>query len=647
MEHVATSIGTRVGSIDTEGDHPHDLVGPTDLENEREAGEGSWTRGAAKVGLLDPPPAPSSDRIPPSQVSVPVVPEPGQRGSVARLRSESGIVALIAFGAYLTVALLLDFKYRILPLDAVSRMANGYYVLWSRDPHLAAIGFVWSPLQSAADIPILLLKPLFPVLATHELAGSIVSVLAGTGAVYQLHGALTEWGVRRGPRLALTLVFAANPMAIYYAGNGMSDMLYMFLLVMGTRYFLRWLHGGGLRPLAYAGSALGLAYLDRYEALGAAGLATAVVLLVSYLRSDGKARARVTAACSDATIFLAPLVATFTAWAVMSFIITGQAFPGVSSQYGTGAQTSESVQMTFAVRAAHGFHNLEYLVPLLPVILVIAIICATRRRDLRILAPLAILGGSVTFDSLGLLVGFLEPWYRYFIVSVPLNVLLVGCILAPGTRASLEPESSVAATAVPPKKWGRAVVANVFGVAVVVLLLGVSVVTSGLGIFAGSVQSSESVELGALFLSHPTKTEKQWTHHYAHIQSIDAYIGNMHLRDGSIVADTYGNCTPQIVTSVPNSKVFVIINDRDFQRVLADPLTFGAHYLFVPQPVGVGLVDALNEEYPTLYANGAGFAKLVHQFQPDGICAPYRLYRVTGHNGQTAGNNNGSIGSLG
>ena len=80
----------------------------------------------------------------------------------------------------------------------------------------------------------------------------------------------------------------------------------------------------------------------------------------------------------------------------------------------------------------------------------------------------------------------------------------------------------------------------------------------------------------------------------------------------------------------------MITNDRDFQRVLADPLTFGAHYLFVPQPVGVGLTDALNEEYPTLYAHGAGFAKFVHQFNADGICATYRLYRVTGHNGLTA-----------
>lgn len=545
---------------------------------------------------------------------------------------------MIAFASYLTVAILLDFKYEILPLDAVSRMANGYYVLWSRDPHLAAVGFVWSPLQSFADIPLLLFKPLFPVLATHDLAGSIVSVLAGVGAVHQVHAALREWDVRRGPRLMLTLVFGVNPMVLYYAGNGMSDMLYTFLLVMTTRYFLRWLHEGGLRPLAYAGSAVGLAYLDRYEALGAAGMAAVVVLGVSYWRSQGQVRSRIMAASADATIFLAPLLATFTSWAVMSYVITGQLFPGVTSQYGTGAQTSQSVQMTFALRAAHGFHNVLYLAPLLPVVLVVAIFFATRRRDIRILAPLAILGGSVTFDALGLLVGFLEPWYRYFILSVPLDVMLVGCILAQGNSVARTSRSARVAVGTSTITWGRTrgFAASAIGVVVVVALLGVSVPSSGRGIFARSVQSSESTELGALFLAHPTKTELQWTHHYAHIQSIDAYIGNMHLRNGSIVADTYGNCTPQIVTSVPNSKVFVIINDRDFQRVLADPLTFGAHYLFVPQPVGVGLDDALNELYPTLYANGAGFAKLVHQFNDDGICATYRLYRVTGHNGLTA-----------
>lgn len=642
MEHTSSPTAVRGELIEPSGEL-WVVPAPTDTTV---AGVAP-ARGFPPSLVLDAPRALIPDRS--SSVRIPDPPprRPWPSRLIRGIGSENGLVVLIALATYLTVALLLDFKYRILPLDAVSRMANGYYVLWSRDPHLAAVGFVWSPLQSFADIPLLAFKPLFPVLATHDLAGSIVSVLAGVGAVHQVHAALREWRVRRAPRLALTLVFGINPIVLYYAGNGMSDMLFTFLLVLTTRYFLRWVHAGGLRPLVYAGSALGLAYLDRYEALGSAGMAAVVVLGVSYWRSQGRPRTRLMAASADTSIFLAPLVATFTSWAVMSFVITGQAFPGISSQYGTGAQTSESVHMTFAVRAAHGLHNVEYLAPLLPLVLVVAIACSARRRDLRIFAPLAILGGSVTFDALGLLAGFLEPWYRYFIVSVPLDVMLVGCILAQGGNVATAARSARTQTSVPSVKSGRnkELVASVVGVVLVVALLGVSVPSSGRGIFAKSVQSSESTELGALFLRHPTKTEVQWTHHYAHIQSIDAYIGNMHLPNGSIVADTYGNCTPQIVTSVPNSKVFVIINDRDFQKVLADPLTFGAHYLFVPQPVGVGLVDALNEEYPTLYANGAGFAKLVHQFKADGICAPYRLYRVTGHNGQTA-ENNGTIGRL-
>ena len=37
--------------------------------------------------------------------------------------------------------------------DAWSRITNAYYVLYSRDPHLAAIGFIWNPLPSLMAIP--------------------------------------------------------------------------------------------------------------------------------------------------------------------------------------------------------------------------------------------------------------------------------------------------------------------------------------------------------------------------------------------------------------------------------------------------------------------------------------------------------------
>ena len=44
----------------------------------------------------------------------------------------------------------------------------------------------------------------------------------------------------RTPRLVLVAFFALNPMILLYGGNGMSEGLYIFTLVVSTRYLLRW-----------------------------------------------------------------------------------------------------------------------------------------------------------------------------------------------------------------------------------------------------------------------------------------------------------------------------------------------------------------------------------------------------------------------
>src|SRR5580698_2453045 len=62
-----------------------------------------------------------------------------RRALVRHVLNEGAIVFLLAFGAYLIVAVLLAFKYGSMTGDAFSRMANGFYVVYSRDPHLAAV----------------------------------------------------------------------------------------------------------------------------------------------------------------------------------------------------------------------------------------------------------------------------------------------------------------------------------------------------------------------------------------------------------------------------------------------------------------------------------------------------------------------------
>ena len=129
------------------------------------------------------------------------VPKAAKRKTLPRrLFSEGGLVFLISCASYIVAGILLDFHYLSFNGDAVSRMANGFYVLYSRDPHLAAIGFVWNPGTSIADLVPLLFYHLWTPLASHMFAGSLVSALAMAGTVYQVLRTLAEWGGPEDPK---------------------------------------------------------------------------------------------------------------------------------------------------------------------------------------------------------------------------------------------------------------------------------------------------------------------------------------------------------------------------------------------------------------------------------------------------------------
>jgi len=561
-----------------------------------------------------------------------------------RIASEGVVVAILCTAGYLTVAFILDFKTLSFNGDAVARMANGFYVLYSRDPHLAAMGFVWNPLQSILDMGPLLFKDLWPSLASHDMAGSIVSVLCMVGAVHQVRCALRDWGVARGPRLVMTLIFAANPMIILYSANGMSEALYLFTLVATTRYLARWLRGDDLRSLVYAAVALGFCYLARNEAVLPAIMAATIVLVVSYRRGSGLRHDRIMRALTDGTIFVMPFVTGFVGWAVASDVITGQFFAQFTSQYGTKAQIAAGggagQRYPLGAELRLEAHALEYLAPLLALIVVAALVIAWHRRDPLVLVPIAVVGGGLAFDLGGYLTSSIIWSFRYVIATVPLEVLLVGVILA--TRPQVATASRRAATGaggVPghattayrsTRRW-RPGMLSAMGVIVAVVALAPSVPATAAGMFDPHVGIEELQELGYVFhrpLSAADRIDKQ---HFAAIQAISTYLAGLHLPDGDIIVDNSSGCVPEIITTVPDPRIFVIPNDRDFQRSLADPLTFAVHFLLVPPPTGLNVNTATNRSYPSLYGTGAGFADEVHQFPARGLCSAFRLYRVTGH----------------
>src|SRR5436309_2076171 len=210
-----------------------------------------------------------------------------------RLLARRGVVLFTgAFGLYLGVGAVLVFVFHLMMGDAVARVANASYALFSRDPHLGSIGFVWPPLPTLVLLPLLPLKVLLPALVDRGFAGNIVSAVFMAGAVVQLHGTLVDRGRSRAVVWALTAAFALHPMIIFYGANGMTEAPFLFFLLTATRALARWLDRNELRPLITAGVALACAYLTRYEAIAAGIAAAAVVAIVSYRRAAAGSRRR-------------------------------------------------------------------------------------------------------------------------------------------------------------------------------------------------------------------------------------------------------------------------------------------------------------------------------------------------------------------
>lgn len=550
---------------------------------------------------------------------------PVKRSLLLRVINEGTFVYLIAFGLYLTVAVLLDIKYRTFNGDAVSRMANGFYILYSRDPHLAAVGFVWEPLQSVADMVFLLGNHLWPSLSHNDMAGSLVSALAMAGAVYQILAALREWGVTRVPRLVLATFFALNPMIVFYGGNGMSEGLYIFTLTTATRYLLRWMRDRDLRSLAYAGVALGFAYLTRNEAAGAALAGALAVGLVSYWSTRGPRSSRIRSAASDLFIFGVPSFVAAAGWAITSFIITGSFFGQLSSIYGNSAQESYLQHKSLHGRAIFEIQALDALAPLLAIVLLASIVVALKRRDPRMMAPLMVLGGALGFDMLAFLGNTIENFFRYWIVAVPLEVLLVGSLLAAvQTRPRNENPVTRSPGALP--RVLRALAA----IALAILVMLPATVTTGAAMFNPKIGSEQVDALGFIFHSHPNANDIQWKDRYPHILALGDYFSSLRLPDGDIVTDNFDVCLPQLLTTISQPKLFVIPNDRDFRRILADPITFHTHYILEANPAQVPNTS-INIQYPKLWDTGAGFTKLVRKFPSASTCPAYRLFRVLHH----------------
>ncbi len=506
----------------------------------------------------------------------------------------------------------------------MARVANGSYVIFSRDPHLAAIGFVWNPLPSLATIPLLGLSQWWPDLKAQAFAGNIVSAAFMAGSVVVMRRIFDELDLARVMSWSLTALFALHPMILLYGANGDSEAPLLFFLALACLGLLRWIARRDLRSLMMIGLALGLGYLSRQEFLAAGGLTLVLILVMTYRSTTGDRVHRRWSAFLDATLAGLPLGFSIVCWAGAGLLIMGTAtsYLSVNAEQVTAAQGGiASVVGGYEAidRLGYNLGQLLLLEPFWSVIVLGAILVSARRRDARILAPVATFGAVVAAQVALFTNGSTFGWLRFAITVIPLTILSAAVLVAP-RLGTTEPSRTVSN-----RSRARRRAPIIIGIAVIAgCAVAIPRSVSGM---ANSRWGREEAALVHLLPGYgwadsaPSAYSPGWLDGY---DKAAQYFSDRKLPDGSVLTDVQYTFPMVLKSDRPHQ--FVIPSDSDFERDVADPATFRVRYLLISN----GPSDVLARNYPV---RGTGnrrriaIGRFVRDFRTG--AQTLSLYRVT------------------
>lgn len=539
------------------------------------------------------------------------------------------LVLFLAAGWFLAV------DRQFLMGDALSRVQSAQSVIFSRDPHVAAIGFVFTPLTALIQLPILALAHWFSWITADAVSGVVMSSVFMAGAVYHV------WGVGRDRRLPtvctvlLTVLFAVHPMIVFYGGNGMSEAPFLFFLCWAVRRLIRWVDSDDVHDLVTAGICLGLAYLTRYDAVAATAAAAAVVAVVSMQRRspDRPLRWGVSRVVVDVALVVIPPVVAFVAWAATSWLITGNALAQFTSEYGNSAIVAQAGGTPGDMLGRTAFVVVDAFL-LFPALLLGIVVIGARRitlgRAAPVAAPIAVFGAVLLFQGASYVTGTTFGFLRFYIAAVPLGVIVA--MLALSARSPV-PVRRPGRRSRPTEIRTPTARSQVIVATIVVMATALSLPTAW-GLMASQRYAPQEAALRATVLDDPTAIgvrvdkDRRVAASFSTERQIADWVDAQGLPDGSVLVDTlYGFA---ILARTTDPRRYVIPSDQDFTQILNDPARHGIRYILAVPRAGRGVADAVNQRYPTLYDDGARIARLDVEFPNVAADLPtWRAYRVT------------------
>ena len=516
--------------------------------------------------------------------------------------------AELGFGIYLSVVN--NFVY----YDAVSRVANAFYVLYSRDPHLGAIGFVWNPLPSLLELGPLLLWPLIPAVAAAGLASNILTALFAAGASVLLFQYSLRSTGHAGLSLILAALYSLNPFIFLYGANGMSEAMFSFFIMWIVILFLKWTKDDhSIYPIAI-GFALAAAFWIRYEAVAfGAGLALALMAVMlerkvrgGHLELSDAAPEGMRKLESTLIVMVTPAIFSGMAWIALNAIIMGDPLyffrSGYSNLAFSGNITDEfrrQIETPVGALWVVLRKSLFFSLPLMAILLIRLLSRRWRRWDT--IALLAFCTSIPAMQYVMLMNGSSFGWLRFFVYP-----FVIAAAWIPYELSALRLS-----------RYHRAAAA----------IFCLSVLLSSLVILDMNNQKLSPDEY-ELFHIRQSGTYKDLTKAKEVAAYTNALIGQAEPRDRPLIlTDSYSAYSVLLNSQYPRQ--WVITNDRDFMEILADPYAYGVDYVLVSRKIGA-VLQIIHETYPGLFDHGTSWTELEKDFDGE-----WRLFRVTGSTSST------------
>lgn len=250
--------------------------------------------------------------------------EPGRRPwELPSLGRFEALLVLTAFAlAYFLIGLHLVDTSHLVVFDAMDRLSRAYMTWWDKPPKLAAIGFLYPPVQSLVFLPFALIKPL----ATSLVALPLVSALFGGLTMVSLDAIFVRCELPLPLRVITLVLFGINPLWLWVVTTGEPEAVYGYLFCAMLAGFVAWYLTEQTIFLIGCGLAAALVALTRYN-LGIVSAFVALLIAAVLLRR------RNAAVQIEGTVaaYGAPIIYALAIWTMFNWLIQGKPFGWLST----------------------------------------------------------------------------------------------------------------------------------------------------------------------------------------------------------------------------------------------------------------------------------------------------------------------------